>query len=222
MQENNFLIYFDIEGLLGTEYSTYSDILKKCIHINSVSIQETMDINPLVLQQIFEHYSFLEYRKNELIKLIDAVKIELKNKCMKQYPQEYYLNSKLKIENCGHVKNCYVNGYIEYCNVHKYEHQDYDHQFIYKTPNKAMLEYNVQIKYTVYQQLVTNICLKIKNYIEKVIQSQYIIVEVTPSNKVTQWLKEHPLAFKTRAKNEKNKICCYMQQEEKSSFLSIQ
>ena len=216
--EENFLIYFDKEGQLGSEYSAYSDLLKKCIHINAVSMQTTFDISPSVFKQIFEHYSFVEYSKTILSKTIEAVKVELKNRLMKEYPQEYYLNSKLKIENCGHINNCYVNGYVKYCNVHKYEHQELDHEFVYKSPYDAMREYNVQVKYTIYQELITSIANKIKAYIQEIIQSQYTKTEVEPMPILTNWFKEHPLAFKTRAKNKENKIICYITLQDKDSF----
>ena len=221
MQENNFLIYFDKEGILGLEYNIYNDLLKKCIDINVVSMQQSLDINHEVIQQIFEHYSFIEYSKNELSKVIEAAKIELKNKSMKNYPEEYYLNSKLKIENCGYVKKCYVNGYVEYCNVHKYEHQEIDHDFLYKTPQDAMQEFNVNIKYNIYQELVTNICIKIKHFIHDILQTCYVKFEVEPSKELTKWLKDHPFSFKTRTKNEKNKIYCYIEPKEKEYFSEL-
>ncbi len=217
--EEDFLVYFDKEYLLGSEYSSYSDLLKQCITINAISMQTSLDINPNVIKEIFEHYSFVEYCKTILEKMINTFKVELKNKTMKEYPQEYYLNSKLKIENCGYVKKCYVNGYIEYCNVHKYEHQDQDedHSFIYKTPTDAMKEYNNQVKYSLYQDFVTFLCTKIKHYVEDVINTTYLIYETTPSKEVITWLKSHPNAFKSRTKNE-NKITVYLMHNERVSF----
>lgn len=217
--EEDFLVYFDKEYLLGSEYSSYSDLLKQCITINAISMQTSLDINPNVIKEIFEHYSFVEYCKTILEKMINSFKVELKNKTMKEYPQEYYLNSKLKIENCGYVKKCYVNGYIEYCNVHKYEHQDEDedHSFIYKTPTDAMKEYNNQVKYSLYQDFVTILCTKIKHYVEDVINTTYLIYETTPSKEVITWLKSHPNAFKSRTKNE-NKITVYLMHNERVSF----
>jgi len=216
--EEDFLVYFDKEHMLGSEYSSYSDLLKQCITINAVSMQATLDINPSIIKQIFEHYSFVEYCKTMLEKLINSFKVELKNKTMKEYPQEYYLNSKLKIEDCGYVKKCYVNGYIKYCNVHKYEHQDEDHSFIYKTPTDAMKEYNNLVKYVLYQDFVTLLCTKIKYYVEDVINSTYLIYETTPTKEVINWLKSHPNAFKTRATKNENKITVYLMHNERGSF----
>lgn len=215
--EEDFLVYFDKEYLLGSEYSSYSDLLKQCITINAISMQTSLDINPNVIKEIFEHYSFVEYCKTILEKMINSFKVELKNKTMKEYPQEYYLNSKLKIENCGYVKKCYVNGYIEYCNIHKYEHQDQDHSFIYKTPTDAMKEYNNHIKYLLYQDFVTLLCTKIKHYVEDVINTTYLMYEITASKEVINWLKSHPNAFKSRTKNE-NKITVYLMHNERVSF----
>lgn len=215
--EEDFLVYFDKEHLLGSDYSSYSDLLKQCIIINAVSMQSALDINPSVIKEIFEHYSFVEYCKSMLEKMINTFKVEIKNKSMQEYPQEYYLNSKLKIENCGYVKKCYVNGYIEYCNVHKYEHQEEDHSFTYKTPTDAMKEYNNNIKYSLYQDFVTVLCTKIKHYVEDVIKTTYLIYETTPSKEVLNWLKNHPYAFKVRTKNE-NKITVYLLHNERASF----
>lgn len=215
--EENFLIYFDKECLLGSEYSAYSELLKKCISINVISMQTELDINPSIIKEIFEHYSFLEYCKIVLAKTINTFKVELKNKSMKEYPHEYYLNSKLKTENCGYVNKCYVNGYIEYCNVHKYEHQDEDHTFIYKTPTDAMKEYNNNVKYSLYQEIVNVLCTKIRHYVEDVINSTYDVYELEPSKEVVNWLKSHPNSFKTRTKN-KNKIRVYLMHSERGSF----
>ena len=216
--EEDFLVYFDKEHMLGSEYSSYSDLLKQCITINAVSMQATLDINPSIIKQIFEHYSFVEYCKTMLEKLINSFKVELKNKTMKEYPQEYYLNSKLKIEDCGYVKKCYVNGYIKYCNVHKYEHQDEDHSFIYKTPTDAMKEYNNLVKYVLYQDFVTLLCTKIKHYVEDVINSTYLVYETIPTKEVINWLKSHPNAFKTRSTKNENKITVYLMHNERGSF----
>lgn len=219
--KENFLIYFDKEGLLGSEHSNYSDLLKQCIHINVVSMQGTFDINHAILKQVFEHQDFIEYTKKELIKLTDALKIELKNKIMKEYPQEYYLNSKLKIENCGYIKKCYVNGYIEYCNVHKYEHQTCDHDFIHKTPLDAMKEYNTQIKYVMYQELVTSLSKKIKQYVEALLKTHYSVFDACYSDDLKNWVVEHPTAFKTRAKNKENKISFYVTNYDSPSFSDL-
>lgn len=217
--EEDFLVYFDKECLLGSEYSAYGDILKQCISINAVSIQSSLDINPSIIKEIFEHYSFLEYCKTILEKLINTFKVDIKNKTMKEYPQEYYLNSKLKTENCGYVKKCYVNGYIEYCNVHKYEHhdQDEDHSFIYKTPTDAMKEYNNLVKYSLYQDFVNALCLKIKHYVEDVINTTYEVHNVELTNEVIRWLKSHPNAFKTRTKHQ-SKVQVYLLHSERASF----
>ena len=217
--EEDFLVYFDKEWLLGSDYSSYGDLLKECVTINAISMQSALDINPNVIKEIFEHYSFVEYCKTMLEKMINTFKVELKIKSMQEYPQEYYLNSKLKTENCGYVKKCYVNGYIAYCNVHKYEHQDEDedHSFIYKTPTDAMKEYNNNIKYFLYQEFVTLLCTKIKHYVEDVIKTSYLIYETTSSKEVINWLKSHPKAFKVRTKNE-NKITVYLLHNERASF----
>lgn len=218
MTENSFFISFDNEGILGSEYNVYNDLIKNCISININSMQETLDIHYSVFQIIFEHYVFMEYIKKELIIILDSVKLDLKNKIMKNYPQDYYLNSKLKIENCGYIKKCYVNGYIDYCNLHKYEHDIDDHEFVYKTPTSAMQEYNELIKYFIYQELVTKICLKIKFFVEEVIKSQYIKVEIVPTPNICSWFKEHSLCFKTREKDKNNKIKCFIDHKNKELF----
>lgn len=221
MQENNFLIYFDKERILGSEYSIYGDIIKYCITINVMSMQKKLDISHHVFQAIFEHYSFVEYTKKELIIILNAVKGELQSRCMKEYPQEYYLNSKLKIENCGHLNKCYVNGYIEYCNVHKYDHDSMDHDFVHKTPENAMQEYNSMIRYMLYKDIISTLSIKIKNFIQDVIYSQYCIFEVEPSTDITNWLKNHKYCFKARTKNENKKITCYISNKHNEYFSQL-
>lgn len=183
---------------LNDEYNTYNDILFECMKINFLSLQEELDVSEQFIIQIANNDEFIECSKEIIIKELNNLNNKfLKNK-ISELDNEYYLNNKLKTENCGYIKNCYVNGYIEYCNVHKYEHDNLNHEFIFKEYHDAIKEYNSSVKFMLYKEMIVTLSTYMKSFIESYINKHYTRIEKVQTKKEKDFLKSNILSFSKR------------------------
>ncbi len=180
---------------LNMDYSPYNKIVFDCIENNIMSFQETYDVSEELFKKIIND-EFLIHVKSCMVQYLKDSKIELQNKEIKSVTSDYYLNNKLKTENCGYVKECFMNGFIQYCNVHKYEHSNETHTFLYKSYKDAINEYNTNIKFNLYCNFVIKLNYCIKNYIQSVIKNFYTKYE--NENDYKPWLLENNLCFKKK------------------------
>lgn len=183
---------------LNIEYSPYNSVLFKCIENNIVSFQETYDVSEELFKNLIND-DFLNAIKTYMISCLKESKSELEKKEIKSVSDDYYLNNKLKTENCGYIKECFMNGFIQYCNVHKYEHTDQQHSFVHKSYKDAINEYNTNIKFTLYCNFVMKLNYYIKKYIQDLIKNYYKKYEV--ENDYKEWLLKNNLCFKKRSVN---------------------
>ena len=191
---------------LNHEYNTYNDILFECMKINFLSLQEEMDVSEEFIIKLANNDEFIESSKEIIIKEVNNLNNKfLKNK-ISELDNEYYLNNKLKTENCGYIKNCYVNGYIEYCNVHKYEHDNLNHEFIFKEYQDAISEYNSHVKFILYKEMIVTLSMHMKSFIESYINKHYVKIERVQTKKEKNFLKSNSLSFSKRKCLNNNKI----------------
>lgn len=202
---------------LDHEYNTYNSIMFECMKINFLSFQEELDVSEEFIIQLANNSDFMEYSKAIIIKEVNNLSNKfLKNK-ISELDNEYYLNNKLKTENCGYIKNCYVNGYIEYCNVHKYEHDKLDHEFIFKEYHDAITEYNSHVKFMLYKEMIITLSTHMKKFIENYINTHYIKIETVQTKKEKDFLKSNVLSFSKR-KCVNNKKCFFIKKCDIENF----
>ena len=194
---------------LDHDYNTYNSIMFECMEINFMSLQEELDVSEEFIIQLANNSEFMEYSKAIIIKEVNNLNNKfLKNK-ISELDNEYYLNNKLKTENCGYIKNCYVNGYIEYCNVHKYEHDKINHEFIFKEYYDAIKEYNSHVKFMLYKEMIITLSTCMKRFIENYINTNYTKIEKVQSKKEKDFLKSNTLSVSKR-KCRNNKKCFFI------------
>lgn len=197
--------------LIGDYDYNEQQVLKKSIN----NLQQQLDINPMLLQIWLNDDSFRDFleskyrdcyreimnRSNPVLdKLMDVSHVE-------SFIDEYLFWEK---EMCGQVIDEFGNGYIKYCNKHKYLHPNNsikkantdqtDHVFVRKTANEILEEQIFKVKFNMYLQLTRNLAQAIENefyqYISKTYQEFYIPIE--ESDSLVTWLKEHKDSFRSK------------------------
>ena len=78
----------------------------------------------------------------ETQRLFIFIEDQLKYKMISDYKNDNNIYSSNEL--CGKVNKIYNNGYYEYCNIHKYDHNIDDHKFIEKTTTQLKTE-NIQL-----------------------------------------------------------------------------
>lgn len=128
---------------------------------------------------------------------------------------ESFVNEYLfwETEKCGQILDEYSNGYIKYCNKHKYLHPDKngsrrkqdcqeDHFFVTKNPNEIMeeqifkLRFNIYLKYN--RLLAQSLEHTFYKYLEQNCNYSIHYVESCNSSDLVSWLKKHPNSFRSK------------------------
>ena len=154
--------------------------LTKLLAILCLQLQAEFDISQELLNKMLNNSEYIEnclflYRQHHHMMILQVN--EFKEKYVPFLDNSHGRNKKnyqpneWEYEKCGHLKQVYPNGYVEYCNCHKYLHphpdlHDYsseiDHQFVVKKKEQIIREnYHYSI-YIIYQNYVNHLYFMIR------------------------------------------------------------
>ena len=200
-----------INGSIDKELATI--LSKLCLQI-----QGEFDMSPLLLNNLINQQEFLsncqflyEQCHGEMMTNLDQFK--------ENYVSALETNTKINIdgneyEKCGHLNKTHKNGYIEYCNLHKYLHPhpqmpvtrkfgpEVDHDFVVKDDNQIIKErYNYSI-YLIYQSYLNKLyCLIRQLFNYEINRSCEISTMIVNSENITNLLNQmtdHINIFKSK------------------------
>jgi len=198
--------------LIGDYDYNEQQVLKKVIN----NLQQQIDINPDLLEKWLNSQYFIAFLENKdrecyreimnlsnpvLDKLLDISHVE-------SFIDEYLFWEK---EMCGQVLDEFGNGYIKYCNKHKYLHQtgltkkstndQADHTFVRKTANEILEEQIFKVKFHMYLQITRNLAQSVENEFFRYITRlgyQEFYVPVEEANILVKWLTESKESFRSK------------------------
>jgi len=198
--------------LIGDYDYNDQQVLKKVIG----HLQSQLDINPELMQKWLDRENF------------DAVILENDRKCYRQVMDqdnpvldklmdvshaESFIDESLfwEKESCGQIMDECGNGYIKYCNQHKYLHPSehskksqeskIDHFFVKKNATEILEEQIFKVKFNMYLQITRNLTQAMENefyqWINSLGYSEYFI-EHKHADQVSTWLREHSECFRSK------------------------
>lgn len=151
-------------------------------------IQKEFDISDNLLSQLINHVEFLD-DCHMLYQQCHAKMLITLNGFKQKYAQ---LTQNVKLQEvfpekelCGHLIKIHHNGYHNYCNVHKYLHdQIIDHQFVEKNQDQIFKEKYHTAIHQIYQSYVNQLYVFIRRVFDFLLQenchqSTIILNEIT-------------------------------------------
>ena len=180
-------------------------------------MQKEFDMSPILLESLINDEKFSSYCKflydqcySEFINLLNTYKEAFIN-ALENHSNIIINDDDYK--KCGKPLKIHKNGYIEYCNIHKYIHvhsitndtsqlQHQDHIFVNKDDNQIIKEYyNVSI-YILYQNYLNKLfnlikqvfCYLMQNYCE----IKQIMVDNNNLNQVFELMTNQKNIFKSK------------------------
>jgi len=204
--------------LIG-EFS-YNDkqVLKQVV--NQISTE--MDIDPVILEEWLNHEKLEEVLekqdRNCYLKTFKGAYPSLEA-LLEVSHSESFINDSMpwEREKCGHIIDEFSNGYIQYCNKHRYLHQVPEslterknmvtkHIFVEKKPSEIMDELIFRCRFDLYLRWTRDLAKLMegefyrwlkgadqKNYTE-----EYITYSQEIGEQLVEWLREHPRSFRGR------------------------
>ena len=138
-----------------------------------VDIQKEFDISPILLDRMINEKKFVKYSQflheqcySEMVTYLNS----FKQSFFDSLNQNLHINNSCEqYEKCGHLIKTHHNGYIQYCNLHKYLHphfdmvnstgilSDVDHVFVTKTEDQLTKEYYYSVIHTIYQNFINKL-----------------------------------------------------------------
>jgi hypothetical protein len=153
--------------------------LMKVVATMCVNLQKEYDIAPRTLAILLgsplfaNNYTFLYQQcHSEMIDNVETFKRLFNENC-----EAMILN---ETEKCGYIISSHQNGYVTYCNLHKYLHphpqihtsdeEKITHQFILKTKNQITTEKYMVTIYHIYEAYINKLYLLLYRLFEYVIK----------------------------------------------------
>jgi len=187
------------------------------------NLQKRFDMHPSILQNWmqgteFREWILAEYNKREeqhLGNISNHPKInELREIYHSQQPMEIIIRHLgWAREECGHVIERHDNGYVEYCNVQRFEHSDNTHQrtsdqrasdaheYQRKTYQQIIEQKIFDCKIMLYESFLNDMLEMLLEHFEKYLTQNYQIhrtqVDKDSINKLMIWIKNHPTVIKS-------------------------
>lgn len=201
--------------LTGDYEYNYQQALRRVVH----NIQTQFDINPEIIQKWFDRENFdqvLEKKDRGCYRKIMSQPNELLEKLLDVAYADTFINEHLfwETEKCGQIMDEFSNGYIKYCNKHKYLHPDRktltrnkqetqeDHFFVTKNPNEIMEEqifkirFNIYLKYNrLFAQIMEN---EFYQFLENNLHYSTFYADFDQGKELVEWLRTHPFSFKSK------------------------
>lgn len=198
--------------LIGDYDYNDQQVLKKVIN----HIQSQLDINPDLLQKWLNRENFdqivLDRDRKCYRKVMDQDNPVL-DKLMDVSHAESFIDESLfwEKESCGQIMDECGNGYIKYCNQHKYLHPSehskksqeskIDHFFVKKNATEILEEQIFKVKFNMYLQITRNLTQAMENEFYQWINSQgysEYFIEQKHAEEVNIWLNENSENFRSK------------------------
>ena len=177
-------------------------------------IQKEFDISPVVLEKLVNNPRFFENCQF----LHDQCYAEMNNLLIKIKEKYNFANNKhtindVEYEKCGNLINTYKNGYVEYCNLHKYLHphpeiklfknkSEIGHEFIIKNDNQIVTEHYKYSIYVIYQNYVNKLHNLLKllfySFINQSCEIKSIKIDDNNLQILTKEMSSNPNLFKSK------------------------
>ena len=184
-----------------------------------LQIQKEFDISPLLIEKLINNIQFIG-NCNFLFEQCQIEMIMMINK----FKEKYNLMDKNNIiqavgnsekEKCGNLIKNYNNGYIEYCNLHKYLHPhpeikffkpkqeaEVNHEFVTKNEVQVSNEYYKRSIYAIYQNYINKLHNLFKSqfyfFINQVCEIKSIKIDENNLKTLTDEMEKNPTVFKSK------------------------
>jgi hypothetical protein len=180
--------------------------LKYILYEICLYVCKQYDMSPILINKMINDDEYLYYCK--FIKIHDHSKMTiLLNNFKAKYNQ---VDSMGKMEGiplneydkCGHLVSTYENGYIEYCNIHKYLHDSQKHVFVKKTEEQISTELYYTNIYNIYNMYINSLFDKLKTLFMVYLHKNYEIIHMKIGSEELDLhienMKTNPHIFKTK------------------------
>lgn len=202
--------------LLVGDYN-YNDqqVLRKVV----INIQKSLDIEPNLIKEWLNMEDFgkslLELNR-ECYRKVMSEKNKLLEKLLNVSHRDSFVTEYLfwEKEKCGQILDEFSNGYIKYCNKHKYLHNNkdglstkkvddkIDHYFITKNTNEIIEEQLFKIRFNLYLNITRLLAQKLENKFYQYLNSLGYQEFYCPINdqleNVIIWLRNNNNSFKSK------------------------
>lgn len=111
-----------------------------------------------------------------------------------------------ELEKCGHVVDRYPNGYLVYCNKHKYLHShsdSSDHRFVQKTYEQMIKERHHNGVYIIYTNFVNHLYHKLHSLFSHYLNNLYYkqTIHINDVVSLIEQMRQNPYIFKKKLSN---------------------
>lgn len=183
--------------ILGANQDKYQ---VKFLRILCERFQQNFDIAPEILSSLVNDEEFVA----------DSSFITKQNVCKmrkqitdfkKGFNDIIASNPQPSFDTCGEIKKINKNGFVEYCNIHKYLHDVVEsHKFVKKSSEQELTEYYYRYILNIFQNYMNTIYLIIERLFLELIHSKYrsIMISTDRSMLVLDAMRENPSYFKSR------------------------
>lgn len=194
--------------------------IKACLAYVCLHLQKEYDISPVLLNQIINNKQCIEY----CVFLHDQCLSEM-NESLSSFKDKFnhlsdhkYNTGEHDYERCGYMVKAHKNGYVQYCNFHKYLHpqKDFkcerdktemnkdlykDHEFISKTDTQIIRECFQYGIYVTYQNYINKMYGLIKIIFDHYIKCHCNVssIDYNAYEATLQSMKNDPLIFKSKS-----------------------
>ena len=160
-----------------------------------INLQRKYDISPELINEIINDES--------LKSIATDVNRDLYTEMMHKISNTDILNTEnnWSSECCGYVLEEFPNGYLKFCNDHKYIHNNTTgHEFTPKTSEQISTEMEFESKYLTYQNYINELFRILMEYVINKIKGDYRVLRIRADeiSKINDILKSNYSCFKSR------------------------
>jgi hypothetical protein len=186
------------------------DILIKVLATLCRHLQEEYDISPHILNRLFNQPDFITNCRFLHEQYLGEMTLNLKTFKSSHRAHGDHIQSE-ETEKCGHLVASHYNGYVSYCNVHRYLHphpdlkckhepDEIDHPFVMKTPGQIVKERYYMTIHLIYQSFVNKLYHMMRLLLlEMLLKScQQSVVPISEIKNLIDKMQRDPDVFKSR------------------------
>lgn len=175
------------------------------------TIQRNFDINPQLISTWVNEQKFaatLKELDDLCFKNIMSLDNELLKKLLDITHPESFIEEYMpwEREKCGQIIEEFSNGYIKYCNHHRYLHQietlqtcEIDHYFVAKSPKDIIEEKIFNLRFNLYVDYTRLLAKKlVDTFIQQLDDYAVYLVTEADFNQLLEWLQKHPADFREK------------------------
>ncbi len=183
-------------------------VLKRLIY----SIQHKYDINPIIINNWFESKEFqdtFDSKNREVYINIMKQDNPILDKLLEISHADSFIQEYIpwESEKCGQILEEFSNGYIKYCNKHKYLHQtnkytnEIDHCFVNKNEQDIIEEQIFKLRLNLYIDYTRKLAEVMSTIFDDKLKSEYntyYMLYSENNDKLIKWLKKKSLNFREK------------------------